>query len=100
MTIAIDWDGSFTEDPALWLTFALEARKRSHRVIIVTGRKASEHAELVENTPVWMELFFTGGQTKDRFMRKQGIIVDVWIDNDPWTIAPENNIKLSPDSEL
>ena len=39
MTIAIDFDKTFTADPELWLSFIRSASLRGHEIICATYRK-------------------------------------------------------------
>jgi len=42
MNIALDWDGTVTRDPTLWMRFAQFAKVRGHDVRVVTMRYPSE----------------------------------------------------------
>jgi hypothetical protein len=83
LTIAIDHDGTFTEDRFLWVEFIRLARSRGHKVMCVTCRK--ETLENVEECDVPGVLtYFTGGAPKAWWMQAMhGIDVNVWIDDQP-----------------
>jgi hypothetical protein len=83
LTIAIDHDGTFTEDRFLWTEFIKLARSRGHKVMCVTCRK--ETLENVEECDVPGVLtYFTSGAPKDWYMRTvHGVEVDIWCDNEP-----------------
>lgn len=42
MNIALDYDGTYTADPDMWLRFVEEAQAAGHKVFIVTMRYESE----------------------------------------------------------
>lgn len=82
MTIALDYDGTYTADPELWDRFIAAAIRRGHKVIVVTcRRRTDENREdvKVEGCPV----FFTDLGSKLEYVKKLGCPVDVWIDDDP-----------------
>lgn len=81
MTIAIDYDGTYTSDVALWNWFIVKSIPR-HRVIIVTARPECcpiENYPHIDGVPC----YYTSGAKKRDYMRCQGIAVDVWIDDRP-----------------
>lgn len=90
MLIAIDYDRTWTEDPTLWRNFIAEARKRGHRFVLVTGRKAwsddMERGELP--SPVVLPIVYSGDEFKQRAAARAGFKVDVWIDDLPGMIQP------------
>jgi hypothetical protein len=84
-TIALDYDGTFTADPALWLAFIEQAQKNGHRVICVTMRYEHELDNRVFNTRLkeLVEIFATGRKAKKTYMQKQDQMIDIWIDDNP-----------------
>lgn len=89
LTIALDYDDTFTADPKLWWPFIGHAKRVGHRVICVTYRMAStpiEDVDLAEN----VEVFYTEGQQKNPYMESRGIDVDIWIDDMPQLISGHN----------
>jgi hypothetical protein len=80
MTIAIDYDGTWTRDTHLWMWFSTEAIKAGHKVLMVTGRPESQPV----NSP--LRTIYTNGKLKESACRKLGIKVDVWIDDMPGMI--------------
>lgn len=89
MIIALDYDGTFTADPFMWLDFIGSAKKRGYRVLIVTSRRYSTEAkeqirEAVGNLPI----VFTEGVAKRWYCERVGIDkIDIWIDDDPESIV-------------
>ena len=87
MTIAIDFDHTWTADVALWRSFAADAKKRGHDVIIVTARNGwSEDMERYFHGE--LPIYYTYGNLKRLHMDNLNIAVDVWIDDVPGSIEP------------
>lgn len=105
MRIGVDYDGTWTADPGLWRRFRDQAVLRGHDVVIVTGRTSAhviDAAERLRNlVPEGMEIFFTSGEPKARYMRRTARRpVDVWVDNEPGTIEDPSKLADSPDATL
>lgn len=90
MKIALDFDGTFTADPQLWLTFIIAAEDAGHEVRIVTMRCA------VKDGINWMAVGFTDppakvvwcdGHAKREWCRQIGWEPDIWIDDDPYSLV-------------
>lgn len=77
MLIALDYDGTYTADSALWDAFVKTANIMGHRVVCFTMRHSSERIEMP--CPV----IYTGRKAKAKFAAENGYKVDVWVDNDP-----------------
>lgn len=80
--IALDWDGTFTADPILWVSFISQARRNGHQVYIVTMRHPDEAVRLPSDTQV-DGIYYTGRQAKLRFVEERGLKIDIWIDDRP-----------------
>lgn len=98
MTIAIDYDGTWTADPDLWEKFAGIAAQKGHKVIIATGRHY--YSDDMRVLPKWLTVIYTKGQLKEQALLKEGIKVDIWCDDMPGMIQECRVIKPSPDQEL
>ena len=84
MNIAIDYDGTWDRDPAMWQDFAARAR-RSHKVYIVTLRTPSQG---IGGEARWVDgVVFCSLKPKREVCRSSGIKIDVWIDDMPETIG-------------
>lgn len=88
MLIAIDFDDTLTADAALWREFILASIKLGHRVVCVTARRDTD--DNFETINAWMHshgidlrTYFTGLSSKVEHMKKLGLKVDIWIDDDP-----------------
>lgn len=84
-TIALDYDGTYTADPELWLEFIKKAHERGHKIVCVTMRHPQEIHEALFD-PRLKELvtvFPTGREAKKKHMRMKGVQIDIWIDDNP-----------------
>ena len=80
LTIAIDYDGTYTADPEMWDRFIQDAQERGHRVLCVTSRYGdSTDPELIYGVVT----VFTKMQAKRWFCNAGGVKVDIWIDDEP-----------------
>ena len=83
MKIAIDWDDTYTADPALFNAIISLMIERGHVVYCVTARRGSpadKREVRIPNVPT----FFTGYASKTWHMNNiEGIKVDIWIDDNP-----------------
>ena len=92
MTIAIDFDNTWTADVALWRAFAADAKKRGHDVIIVTARSC--YTDDMDRYFAWeVPSYFTNGELKRHYMEALDIAVDVWIDDVPGSIEPCRKLR-------
>lgn len=88
MLIALDYDGTFTEDPALWLGFIQSARTAGHTVICVTLRTPSEARDMDKRLVEAVEVVCTSRSAKVPHMEALGRSPDVWIDDEPqWLLS-------------
>jgi len=83
--IAIDYDGTVTADPGLWLPFIHDARSRGHTVICVTKRYAEMAADI--RAALDCEIVHAV-DSKRTAAQDAGYDVDIWIDDKPETITP------------
>lgn len=73
MLIALDYDKTYTADPALWNDFVQSAQDRGHTVKIVTMRRPDE---AIIGSPV--EVVYTSRKAKAAV-----VSADIWIDDSP-----------------
>lgn len=87
MNLGLDYDGTYSADPEFWDSFVALAKAYGHKVYCVTARR--ETLENVQECDVPGVLtYFTSLAPKDWYMReKRGIVIDVWIDDDPGVIV-------------
>lgn len=82
--LAIDYDKTYTLDPAMWNKFIKDAQKRGFRVMCVTMRGPEDKDEGVKRVEkVVDKLVFTCRKAKRPYLEKMGIIPDVWVDDKP-----------------
>jgi len=85
MLIALDYDGTYTEDPELWHGFSFTARLRGHTVMVVTMRHEndSNKRELGHLAGKIDGIVYTGRNRKKDHMASLGYYPDIWIDDKP-----------------
>jgi hypothetical protein len=85
LTIALDYDDTYTADPGLWNLFIKSARERGHKVICVTCRNSrwadDDCLSPLKALPVLV--YYTDMAPKRWHMEQLGITVDIWIDDCP-----------------
>lgn len=91
MVIGLDYDDTFTRDPAAWACFVNMMASRGHKTYIVTWRcEGGEILPVYAEMQYWKvdceEIVPTSRKAKAKFMAEKGIIVDVWIDDNPSAI--------------
>lgn len=92
LTIALDYDMTFTADPVLWSEFARNARKAGHKVLIVTARlNTPENTDDInaqlDHYQCQMPIIMTSLASKINYCEAAGIHVDIWIDDDPVSLV-------------
>jgi hypothetical protein len=88
MVISIDYDKTWTQDPAFWREMVYNAKARHHTIIMVTQRCVKYEAEMRETgcIPDDLQIVFASGRTKKDAAEKAGYAVDVWIDDYPLAV--------------
>lgn len=88
MLIALDYDGTYTADPDLWLAFIASARARGHAVWIVTMRDEFELADVNRQLLGKVDrIVATARAAKLPFLAARGITPQIWIDDMPHFIV-------------
>jgi hypothetical protein len=91
--IALDYDGTYTRDPAAWLMFIELMLIRGHEVKVVTMRYPSERDH--HKTPMDPRLIarvgedgmiFTSRQAKGPFCEAMGLFFHIWVEDTPRAI--------------
>lgn len=85
MNIALDYDKTFTADPVLWREFCTMARKRGHKIYMVTMRFNEETVDEFAASSV-DEIVYTAREAKKKFTEIIGLDIDIWIDDSPFWI--------------
>ena len=70
MLIALDYDGTYTEDWELWRMFIKSAHKKGHEVVIVTMRHdvCDEGTRVVNDIGDLFQIFFKSRKSKSIFI--------------------------------
>lgn len=92
MRIALDWDGTVTEDRELWLGFIKQATERGHTVMVVTSR-SEESADRIraDVRDLGIRVIATDGKPKIKEADRQyEHFFDVWIDDMPHLLFSES----------
>lgn len=92
LTFGLDFDDTFTAAPTLWATFIAQARAAGHKFVPVTCRRQTlENIELIESQidhfGCQMVVIFTNLGSKLEEVRRRGIHIDIWIDDDPASLV-------------
>lgn len=94
MKIALDYDGTVTEDPECWHKFVELFQKDGHDIRIVTFRKYDEITSDLRwfadtaNIPI----VCTERTLKQAFCRSIGWEPDIWIDDSPALIGHDDGV--------
>jgi methyl coenzyme M reductase subunit C-like uncharacterized protein (methanogenesis marker protein 7) len=82
MIIALDYDDTYTQDPALWNEIVELIRAKGHDISIVSERNPEDMEDF--DVGAWLDIYFTNGMPKREYMSLlENIQVDVWIDDQP-----------------
>ena len=87
MIIALDYDHTYTRAPRLWDDFIALADAGGHSVVVVTMRDENDP---LPAEPPGVPVYYTGHLPKAACMESLGIVVDVWIDDDPQAIIGDS----------
>lgn len=94
MKIALDYDGTYTLDPAFWNQFIQLAHAHDHEIRIVTHR----HETLDEITDVnpMIPVIYTDGVAKKWWCEHRGDFwtPDIWIDDKPKGILENGPLTM------
>lgn len=85
MNIAIDYDETYTCDPDVWNQIINIFQQNNHKVYCVTKR----YVELADDIREAIDIpIIYATKSKLEAVRKNGIKIDVWIDDKPQSITP------------
>lgn len=96
MNVGLDYDGTFTSDPTLWIEFVKHCQARSHSVWIVTMRYPSECDGSLGSVDgrlrnLSVPVVCTSRGAKRPFCEKLGIHIDIWIDDNPEAVVVDGS---------
>jgi FkbM family methyltransferase len=98
LRIALDWDDTYTRDPAAWAQVVAALTAAGHEVVLVTAREDIERNWQLCKIPGILahHRYFTGHKPKREWMETRGVPVDIWIDDRPEAIVGADQ---RPDAE-
>lgn len=100
MNLAIDYDETYTRDPATWDKVLKVFREAGHKIYLVTWRNENMMPPVYEALDGKVHEFFaTDLEAKKDYMEKQRIFIDVWIDDMPWAIINSSEYKYEGEFE-
>lgn len=102
MNIALDYDGTYTNDTLLWKTFISICKYAYHKVIIVTARNKDldENEELRELAANGVRVIYCDGVAKKHVILmlqsrgEEDLKIDIWIDDKPESIVSNSPTTL------
>jgi hypothetical protein len=89
LTFGIDFDDTWSADPALFAAFAEMAKERGHRCVLVTQRASIFAPEMRAVVGEGIQIVHCAGATKADGCRQAGVAVDIWIDDYPAAVQHE-----------
>ena len=88
LTIAFDYDGTYSADVDTWRNVVSLLKDAGHRVICVTGRRASQ--EVPSGIAKSFDaVIYAENEFKEKAAQWARENVDIWIDDNPGTIQPQ-----------
>lgn len=95
LTIAIDFDDTFTADVATWSSVIGILRAAGHKVICVSARRneLSHRQQLQRALPEGVEVLLSYDTPKRLFAKAHGHDVDIWIDDMPEAIPTKDDLS-------
>jgi hypothetical protein len=86
LTLAIDFDHTWTADPHGWKAWHDIMVERGHIVLLATGRSGWSDDMSRAHLPAEMPIVYCGRDLKEHATRKAGWVVNIWIDDMPGMI--------------
>lgn len=90
MILAIDYDDTYTLDPAFWNSVVEQALALGHTVYCVTSRRDTALDDIESTLGMVLpdgHIIACNMLSKRMYTQSLGIMVDVWIDDNPETIG-------------
>jgi len=90
LSIALDYDETYTAAPELFRIFVLTAKAQGHKVTFVTYRSPNGDNEDIkaDSKKLAIDIVYTSGQQKEHIFK-----ADFWIDDCPDTIVSAEKMK-------
>ena len=90
MNIALDYDGTYTEDKELWDLFIEKSLDNGHKVFLVTMRYPEEINSDIKELSKKIDVIFTSRKAKQVAVGLLNLEIDVWIDDNPHWILEDS----------
>ncbi len=94
LTIAIDFDGTFAENPGAFREVIEVFQARGHRCIMVTNGSEEGGQEVRRLVGDLMPILFAGRFSKAGAVYSHGYDVDIWVDDTPHVIERDGVVYL------
>lgn len=86
LLISVDYDGTYSADPATFDLIISELQANGHEVMIITARGDNDPVKV--NSNLGIKVYYTEGADKDPYMRDtHGINIDIWIEDRPQSVG-------------
>lgn len=86
LTLAIDFDHTWTADPYGWRAWHDLMVARGHIVLLATSRSGWSDDMSRAHLPTDMPIVYCGRDLKEHATKKAGWVVNIWIDDMPGMI--------------
>jgi hypothetical protein len=87
VNFGLDYEGTFARDTVLWGLLITQMKIRGHRIYLFTLKTTTEAASIPASATSQMTATYaTSRRSKEDYARSRGIVIDVWIDNNPKSI--------------
>jgi len=94
MNIGLDFDDTYTRDPEAWNEFIYNFTSRGHTIYCTTFRFPEQSQQVYDSIGKVIgndNCYFTAYTAKRQYMQSKGIMIDVWIDDQPILIDAGTN---------
>jgi hypothetical protein len=94
---AVDFDSTWTADPALFRMLVAIGQARGHRFVLVTGRSDEGQWGAVVRREIrdLMPIVFAANGWKREAAERAGFKVDIWIDDHPEAVAKQTLLMVA-----
>jgi stalled ribosome rescue protein Dom34 len=82
-TIALDYDGTYTTMPEIWLDFIQKVLDKGHKVVVVTMRREEEGDNIDPRLKALVPIMYTSRKAKIKYARMNGLTPNIWIEDQP-----------------
>ena len=85
LSIALDFDDTYTADPKTFENIIAVLQASGHKVTVVTLRDDQDRHSSMDylKEEYNVNTVFCAGQSKERIVRELGLQINIWIDDNP-----------------